>query len=165
MYVLFFFKPFVSLSVLMINSKFTNMKRLKFLLIPILAMFFTGCEKEYITQEIYYGADMKAFYIDVLTTHWEDSDIFGYVYATFDAPEITKSVIDNGVVLAYYIDKDGRDNILPYVYPGDDEGELYLENIRYDVEQGKITFIIQDSDFLYNRPKVTMKFKVVVIRQ
>ena len=74
----------------------------------------------------------------------------------------------NGVVMAYYLDNDGRDNILPYtLYFTDDAGVPYQERFEYDIEPGKITFKIKDTDFNTQASMAnigTMKFKVSVIR-
>jgi hypothetical protein len=75
-------------------------------------------------------------------------------------------VIEDGIVVAYYIDGDGRDNMLPYLLPYRDDStdELYYENVRFDMSQGKITFIIEDSDFYHATVNHLMKFKVSVAK-
>ena len=45
------------------------------------------------------------------------------------------------------VDDAGRDNILPYVYPVDNGKELIMQNIRYEVENGILTLVIEWQDF------------------
>ena len=70
-------------------------------------------------------------------------------------------------MLVYYLDNDGRDNQLPYtLYFVDDNGVPYQERIEYDVEVGKVTFKIKDTDFNTAQSMQNigqMKFKVSVI--
>ena len=70
--------------------------------------------------------------------------------------------------MAYYIDDDNRDNMLPYtIYLKDDAGAFWQERIEFDIERGVITFKIKDTDFNTAQSMAnigTMKFKVSVIR-
>jgi hypothetical protein len=85
-----------------------------------------------------------------------------YIYAEKSLSAITRGVIENGVVMAYYLDGD-YDNLLPYI-------RSYtigsFEVIRYDIQAGKITFIIENNET--NVPRIPdnyqMEFKVVVLR-
>ena len=65
-------------------------------------------------------------------------------------------------MVAYFIDADGRDNMLPYLLPYYDNniGDYYYENVRFDVSRGEITFIIEDSDFNHANIPSHMSFKV-----
>lgn len=138
----------------------------KFILaLAVLPFLLAGCTKETIVQHVYQGC-VESFYIDVEPRHWVDNPGLTYIYATFVAPEITADVINNGIVVAYYIDGDGRDNMLPYLLPYRDgnTGSLYYENVRFDMSQGQITFIIQDSDFYPATVNHLMKFKVSVAK-
>ena len=138
----------------------------KFILaLAVLPFLLAGCTKETIVQHVYQGC-VESFYIDVYPNHWVDDPGLTYIYATFVAPEITTGVIEDGIVVAYYIDGDGRDNMLPYLLPYRDDStdELYYENVRFDMSQGKITFIIEDSDFYHATVNHLMKFKVSVAK-
>lgn len=134
------------------------------LTLSILPCLLAGCTKETIVH-VHEGC-VESFYIDVYPNNWVDDPGLSYIYATFNAPEITPGVIENGIVVAYYIDSDGRDNMLPYLLPYRDAttGELYYENIRFDMSPGEITFIIEDSDFYHATVSSPMKFKVSVAK-
>jgi hypothetical protein len=137
----------------------------KFILaLAVLPFLLAGCTKETIVH-VHQGC-VESFYIDVYPNHWVDDPGLTYIYATFVAPEITTGVIEDGIVVAYYIDGDGRDNMLPYLLPYRDDStdELYYENVRFDMSQGKITFIIEDSDFYHATVNHLMKFKVSVAK-
>lgn len=129
-----------------------------FIAIPCLM---TSCIKEEDVHIHNYGI-VKTFYIDVYSNHWVDRNDLPYIYASFSAPEITKEVIENGIVVAYFIDADERDNMLPYLLPYYDNniGDYYYENVRFDVSRGEITFIIEDSDFNHANIPSHMSFKV-----
>lgn len=137
----------------------------KFILaLAVLPFLLAGCTKETIVH-VHQGC-VESFYIDVEPRHWVDDPGLTYVYATFVAPEITADVINNGIVVAYYIDGDGRDNMLPYLLPYRDGNTdyLYYENVRFDMSPGEITFIIEDSDFEHASVVSPMKFKVSVAK-
>lgn len=137
----------------------------KFILVlAVLPFLLAGCTKETIVH-VHQGC-VESFYIDVEPRHWVDDPGLTYIYATFVAPEITADVINNGIVVAYYIDGDGRDNMLPYLLPYRDGNTdyLYYENVRFDMSPGEITFIIEDSDFEHASVVSPMKFKVSVAK-
>jgi hypothetical protein len=153
------------------------MKFLK-LFIPAIALaaLFSGCTKEYITNEYYQGAKVYARDYTVKPTDWmvnhDDGDVTArednYLWAEFDNPDITQDVVDNGTVQAFiYTIFDATNNLgaynpLPYVYPllieeKDNTGAVinsYIvgENTRFDyrydsaAKVGKVTFTIQDLD-------------------
>ena len=138
---------------------------------------FSGCIREYYTTCDHDYAAMDTYYFSVKPNEWigkPDSGGEGdgpYFFYTYRLPKITANVIKEGVVLCYFIDNDGRDNLLPYLRPWDFDnyGKPYFQNIRFDVEnvnqQGFITFIIEANDFDFpNRPDRNMEFKVVVIQ-
>lgn len=134
-----------------------------FLALSIISCLMTSCIKEEVTHVHNYSS-IESFYVDVYPQDWVDQSNLTYIYATFRAPKITKAVIDNGIIVAYYIDADGRDNMLPYLLPYYDMNinDYYYENIRFDVSEGEITFIIQDSDFNPANIPQHMKFKVSI---
>ncbi|MBR5832254.1 MAG: hypothetical protein IKY79_06525 [Bacteroidales bacterium] len=137
------------------------MRKIIIALFIAIPCFMTSCIKEEDVHIHNYGI-VKTFYIDVYSNHWVDRNDLPYIYASFSAPEITKEVIENGIVVAYFIDADGRDNMLPYLLPyyDDNIGDYYYENVRFDVSRGKITFIIEDSDFNHANIPSHMSFKV-----
>lgn len=128
---------------------------MKKIIIPVIAtLLLSACDidKTYETYEIIkQGTDMFVDYVDAKGNEWEQSGQEGqpgfYIYQEFEFPEVTEDVLEYGAVLVYLVDADGRDNILPYVFPVDNGYELIMQNIRYDVEKGIVTIIIEWQDF------------------
>jgi hypothetical protein len=82
-----------------------------------------------------------------------------YIYAEKTFPEITPGVIEEGVVLVYYVD--GYYNLLPYIRSYD---VYFFEVIRFDITEGKIAFIIESNQaYLPLVPDTSWLFKVVVM--
>ena len=105
---------------------------------------------------------LSTFYIPVAPEKWEVcDDVEKYVFASFDAPEITENVIENGLVVSYFVDGE-YDNQLPYVYPVPLLTDTIYENMRFDYKKGVITFIIEDSDMGFAIPTNEREFKVCV---
>jgi len=113
------------------------------------------------------GTKINTYYFDVYPNEWRTEGNYGfsgyYCFAEKNVSELTSAVIDQGAVLAYVIFGD-YDNQLPFVEPLYDNGE-YTRIIRYDLQPGKIGFIVADTDFrTWNPPYSNMvKFKVVII--
>lgn len=117
---------------------------------------------------------LSTFYINVKPEDWaEYDDAEKYVYAFFDAPEITENVINNGLVVAYFVDRKyvdeeyeeyvEYDNQLPYVFPVvTSTSDTIYENMRFDYTKGEITFKIEDSDMGFAFPSNDRTFKVCV---
>lgn len=129
---------------------------MKKILFPIVlsALFLSGCDvyRTYETIEVVkQGTDMFVDYIDAAGADWNLSGTEGqpgcYVYQEFRFDEITSDVLNKGAVLVYLVDAENRDNILPYVFPVDNGRELIMQNIRFDVEKGILTLIIEWQDF------------------
>lgn len=137
----------------------------KLLLLPLVAMtmLFSGCGPEVELRTTYFTVnpgDWQRMVADVV-----DGDEYGYAYAECAFPELTQNVIDGGAVMVYYIDAAGFDNQLPYLLPYYDNGNgPYFENIRYDLQPGCITFIVQQNDNIVLTPSVKMAFKVCVFQ-
>ena len=140
---------------------------MKKFLLPIIAsvLLLAGCsEKAHIITH-YYTVNSNQWERSI-TTYEDGTYTTNYYYSTWENSDITPDVINDGVVLVYYLDNDGRDNILPYTLYLSDNGVNYQERIEYDIEPGKITFKIKDSDFNTDQSMQqigTMKFKVSVI--
>lgn len=137
------------------------------IILPLVAMVLlaTGCTKEYVTYT--YGAQVENFRFNINPGEWEYNEganlpgAENYFYCTVDVPAITDEVFDHGTVQAYVwnvynVDYNlGAWNTLPFVYPlevyvTNEEGEQELvmvpENLRFEWEKGKVTFVIQDLD-------------------
>lgn len=145
---------------------------MKKIFIPVIAasLLLSGCtfHEHYDTYEVIeQGTDMFVDYIEAKGNDWIPSGTEGqpgfYVYQEFRFDEITQNVLDKGAVLVYLIDADGRDNILPYVFPVDNGYELIMQNIRFDVEKGILTIVIEWQDFKkYNQGDY--EFKVCILQ-
>ncbi len=131
---------------------------MKKLLLPLIAMvvLFSGCGEK---------AHIITSYYQVHSDQWDLMTDGSYYYSEWSNSDITPDVINEGVVLAYYIDDDNRDNLLPYTLYFTDNGTPYQERIEYDIERGKITFKVKTSDFGPTTVNTRlMRFKVCVIR-
>jgi len=121
------------------------------------------------------GTQINTYYFEVFPNQWKPNGDFGfpgyYCYEERTLAALTPSVIENGAVLVYVILKEqgiDYDHQLPYIKPSYDysyDYGYYLKIIRYDLQAGKIGFIVEDSDFETSLPPYTTKitFKVVVI--
>lgn len=138
-----------------------NIKKL-FLPLMMVALLFCGCARET-------GAIVSTTYFTITPGEWNTNSNVGYAYVEKPFHELDEYVIQQGAVMAFYIDGDGYDNQLPYLAPyysdSDNDGidELYFENIRYDLARGCITFIIQQSDLACLVPTQNLRFKVCII--
>ena len=150
------------------NNKIKH-KTMKKLILPMIAAFvlLTGCGEKARVITSYYTVKPNQWEYSI-TTYNDGTYTTNYAYSVWENIDIDAEVIMNGVVMAYYLDNDGRDNILPYtLYFTDDAGVPYQERFEYDIEPGKITFKIKDTDFNTQASMAnigTMKFKVSVIR-
>ena len=137
----------------------------KTLLVALFVTFsFAGCNYEIINE----GVDMDVIYIDAKKNNWQISGKEGeegcYQFQEYKFPEITNAVLDEGAVLVYYIDKEGRDNILPLVQPYEAGRETAIRTIRFDCEKGYLTLIIETSDFMAVLSGEDMRFKVCILK-
>lgn len=121
------------------------MKRILLALSMAMLVFATtGCKKDVRMYTSYYTVEPK---------HWVSANNLDYSYAPFENENITTDVIENGCVLVYLVDSDGRDNPLPYeIFRQDNSTDnYYSETFSYDasVENGvgTITFKFEASDF------------------
>lgn len=157
------------------------MKKLIIILISLIS--FISCEKEYSTfnntqteetnnlgLNVNNYKSVEVSYITIKPENWVTSGEEGsencYMYAEVECLLITQNVINDGVVLAYYVDADDRDNVLPYIQsylPEAPSTDVITEIFRFDAEVGKIKFTIQDSDYLFHERLMDIQFKIIVI--
>ena len=145
----------------------------KLILIPVLAVLclLSGCTKEevYISQ----GSYVYTEYPQVAVNQWvADNLLFddgtyttNYWYCEYANQHIDKNMIENSFILTYFVDENGRDVPLPTVIK--DATATHSALIRYDVEEGKVTFIVESLDNSYATlgswlPE-TMSFKVCMM--
>ncbi len=160
--------------------------KFKHIILPVMAAFllFAGCTKE----EIFYGSQIKTYRFNITPSEWmrnEGNNLPGannYLYCIKEIADIDANVFNYGTVQAYVWNVyDGQNNLgawntLPFVYPlevyvNNDDGSQSLkivpENLRFEWEEGKVTFIIQDLDG-YDPIALgdgqTLSFKVCVTR-
>ncbi|MDR0694250.1 MAG: hypothetical protein LBF81_02995 [Prevotellaceae bacterium] len=138
-----------------------------FFLIGMAALLLPACTpQEAIVPDTYLVAE--TFYLTVQPRpapagDWQsiNSGSDFYIYAEKNLPAITHSVIETGVVIAYHVGD--YDNLLPYIRS---YAAGSFEVIRYDIQAGKITFIIESNEA--SLPPIpdnyAMEFKVVVLR-
>lgn len=141
------------------------MKKTIITMLAVVAMAFglTSCEHQ----------TMRSVEVTIYPSDWVTNSQVNYYFATVDWDELDGDVIDYGTVNAYLI-QNGRQNLLPLVTPityynvdGIDGNDITVaENIRFDLEYGRITFIIEDMDgFLPGDMEGTnpMTFRIVAI--
>ncbi len=141
------------------------MKKTIITMLAVVAMAFglTSCEHQ----------TMRSVEVTIYPSEWVTNSQVNYYFATIDWDELDGDVIDYGTVNAYLI-QNGRQNLLPLVTPityynvdGIDGNDITVaENIRFDLEYGRITFIIEDMDgFLPGDMEGTnpMTFRIVAI--
>ena len=115
------------------------------------------------------GVQMSTYYIDIKPNHWETDGFQGYpefyCYAEIPLGGLTLQVIEEGAVLVYFIEE--YDNQLPYITPFQSGGISYMRVIRYDLQPGVLSLIVEDSDFKTPVPPFgvnTVSIKVVIIK-
>ena len=140
------------------------MKKAFFVILAAIAL--VSCE-----EEASYGTQMNTYYFDVFPNQWKVNGNFGspeyYCFEERRLSALTPSVIENGAVLVYVI-FGNYTHQLPYIEPSYDYGYdngYYSKIIRYDLQAGRIGFIVEDSDFETPLPPYREKvtFKVVII--
>ena len=118
------------------------------------------------------GTQISTHYFEVHPNQWNVYGYYGFpeynCYADIQFNALTSSVIDVGAVLVYFISEVANqkyDNLLPYITHFKIGGTSYTRVIRYDLQVGKLSLIVEDSDFNTPLPPFggTVQIKVVVI--
>jgi hypothetical protein len=132
----------------------------KFLMLFVLTIVLGSCNNDY------YETKWEVVYLDVKSSDWkisrDDQGLNAYYYCTFNVPQVTKYVCDNGNVQAYY--QSGQvQQVLPYVrHYENNEGALWTQTVDYDYSPGAINVYVTNSDF-YEETPPAMKFRVVIM--
>lgn len=140
------------------------MKKVYLLLLSVLFLF-NGCE---INK---FGTKMFTDYIKAYHDNWtwegRPGEAGFCAWQKFEFKEITKKVMDEGAVMVYFIDKEGRDNALPYVFTVDNGRMKLMENIRFRVEKGFLTIVVEwsDAEEYAFTPADDMRFKVCILSE
>lgn len=137
------------------------------LMLTAIVLLFSGCDI-HTTEIVKPGVDMFTDYIDANKADWNSAGREGdpgfYLYQEFKFGEITNRVLRDGSVLVYLVDADNRDNMLPYVTLFDNGRNIIMQNIRYEVEKGILTLVIEWQDFCSYKPDLNnLKFKVCIL--
>ena len=141
------------------------MKKVLFLLFSALFVF-SGCDI-YTTEIVKPGVDIYTEYITVSPDEWvkntkREGEAGCYLYKTVPCKNIDRNVLDNGAVMAYMIDDKEGDNPLPYVFPVETKRSIILQNIRFNVKKGYITFVVEWDDSEIYELDYKIQFKVCV---
>ncbi|MCR5445883.1 MAG: hypothetical protein K6E96_09460 [Bacteroidales bacterium] len=130
------------------------MKKAKFLLpmlgALLLGAFATSCEPEHVPVAIE-SSNTRVMQQTIYWNQWQ-ADV-DYMYVTLEWDAITEDLLKYGSVVAYVYEGEYQCP-LPHIYP---MGEVTYENgnvdylvekLSYELEPGRITFIMQDLDGL-----------------
>lgn len=146
----------------------------KLFLLPLVALLLAmvGCTKE---ETVIVQSDSYVYteYPQVKANEWAaeytlyDDATYStkYWYYTYYNEYINEYLLNNSFVLTYYVDEHNYDVPLPTVIKSPDG--LHSALIRYDVQAGSVTFIVESLDGDYNAlqnyiPSV-MSFKVCMM--
>lgn len=155
------------------------MKKYKLLILPLVALALTSCTKEYVTKEyiteqtIIQGMDMDLIDFQVKSQNWQVWEVEygnpdeGYFEAVLEVPEITKEIVEKGVVHVYrkYSDQD-----TPVYTPlpamrteKTAEGLYYTTFVDYEWKQGYVSIFVTASDLYAGEKPGDMDFRVAVM--
>lgn len=148
-------------------------KILKILFIVPLS-FLCSCDI-YRTEVVKEGVDLFTDFVTARADNWTRVGTDGkpgcLAYQDFEFPEITKDVMDNGLVSVFYCSEEpvgnglaDRDHPLPYVFTVENEHSVIVtQNIRYAVERGFLRIIVEWSDSRYYLQEYDQVFKVCIM--
>ena len=145
------------------------------LLAGILLVTVSSCQKEVIVNGNQYATTSHQYTVHANQWSQYTTDGRNQLIATFSDEDITQDIFENGTVTAaVWCTYDSRSsagswNPLPYLYPffWEEEGEsgVLTENIRFEYEQGKVTFVIEDMDGIMPYAMVDdITFKVTTVQ-
>lgn len=146
----------------------------KLFLLPLVAVLFAmvGCTKEE-TVIVQSSAYVYTEYPQVKANEWVPSyDLHpdgtyttNYLYYIYENGYINQNLLNDSFVLTYYIDDNNYDVPLPAVITSADG--LHSAVIRYDIQLGSVTFILESLDGDYTALQsfipATMSFKVCMM--
>ncbi len=124
------------------------MKKATFIL-PLLMTIVMSCGLTSCSDEYFGDSNTRVMEATVFRNQWCD-DGSGYLWCSFDWNALTVDVLNYGNISAYVYDGNRQcplPHVVPITYTFDDGSyDIVTENIRYDFEPGKITFIMEDHD-------------------
>lgn len=146
------------------------MKRILFIPLVALLLAMVGCTKEetvvvqsssYVYTE-YPQVGANEWGIDISLNPNDNTYATNYLYYTYFNNNISEQFLNNSFLLTYYVDENNNDVPLPAVIRSADG--RYSALIRYNVQVGSVTFILEslDGDYaaLQNFIPEIMSFKV-----
>jgi len=155
----------------------------KLLILPLVALMLTSCYKEYVTkqyvteQTIVQGMDMDLMDFHVDSDKWLPWNVTygvpgeGYFEAILDVPQITKEVVEQGVVHVYRVyNKDEED--IPLVFTPlpqtrtektEDGLHYYTTVVDYEWQEGYVSIFVTAIDLIVGDNPCDMDFRVAVM--
>lgn len=135
----------------------TNMKKLPVIFAILVAAFtFTACEYQNVYPTEYktvYQNNSKTLDIEVPTTDWKWSDN-GYFFVTYDIPDLTQEIYDQGVISCYreyfFGTKDAYQINLPLEYSVSANGMFFRQKVDFSFGVGFIEIAVTNSDSRFN---------------
>lgn len=155
---------------------------MKQFIFPLVAMVLlaTGCNKEYvtrqyITQQVIGGMDMSLIDFEVKNDNWavreveNGNDDEGYFEAVLEVKEITKEVVEKGLVLVSRRYLDGSEYIwtpLPAMRTEktnlNDNPYYFTTYTDFEWSEGKVNIYVTASDLFAGQNPGDMYFRVAV---
>ena len=145
--------------------------------LAVLVLLVTGCNKEYvtrqfITQQVIGGMDMSLIDFEVKNDNWavreveNGNDDEGYFEAVLEVPEITRNVIEQGVVMVYRRFNDGGSVIwtpLPAQRTEKTEDGLYYTTfVDFEYSLGRVNSFVTATDLYAGATPGDMSFRVAI---
>jgi len=134
------------------------MKKILFLLF---AVMFIGSSCDNLPNATY------SEYITIYEDQWRWDDAEDYFYCEVYIPELTKSVLKDGIITTFYVATIGKTEVmypLPYDYYAIDKaGYRWTEQSTCEIRPGYITFITKHNtrDYSIRPPKLVFKVNMM----
>ena len=150
------------------------MKATKFLLsLLVVSLLAGGCTNKYVTEEyILEGLDMTLIDFTVKNNNWGYREVEygnedeGYFEAILEVPEITKDVIEQGVVMVYRRFNDGGSTIwtpLPAQRTEKtSDGLYYTTFVDFEYSLGRVNIFVTATDLYAGVKPGDMTFRVAI---
>lgn len=151
------------------------MKATKFLLsLLVVGLLAGGCTNKYVTEQytIVEGLDMTLIDFTVKNNNWGYREVEygnpdeGYFEAILEVPEITKDVIEKGVVMVYRRFVDGGSTIwtpLPaHRTEKTEDGLYYTTIVDFEYSLGRVNIFVTATDLYAGAMPGDMTFRVAI---
>jgi hypothetical protein len=141
----------------------------KLLLLLMTTFLFASCEKERISEEMYWFVDTYT----IRSNQWElvngANQFDSYFQARVSIPELSRAIYENGNVFCYMFQMVNNREVqtpLPFSLPFgeviDGREHLWTETYSFDYSPGSITFYINYTDFFTSNRPDGASFRVVL---